>query len=100
LSNAIKFTPRGGNISVAGRVKDDELLISVQDSGIGIAESEKQKLFKSFVQLNSQGKHPKEGTGLGLALVKEFVQMQGGRVWVESEIGKGSTFTFTLPLLQ
>lgn len=100
LSNAIKFTPGGGNITVTGRVKDDELLISVQDSGIGIAESEKQKLFKSFVQLNSQGKRPKEGTGLGLALVKEFVQMQGGRVWVESEIGKGSTFTFTLPLLQ
>ncbi len=100
LSNAIKFTPCGGIVTVTGRVKDDELVISVQDSGIGIAESEKQKLFKSFVQLNSQGKHPKEGTGLGLALVKEFVQMQGGRVWVESEMGKGSTFTFTLPLLQ
>lgn len=100
LSNAIKFTPNGGNVTVTGRVKDDELLISVQDTGIGIAESEKQKLFKSFVQLNSQGKLLKEGTGLGLALVKEFVQMQGGRVWVESEIGKGSTFTFTLPLLQ
>lgn len=100
LSNAIKFTPMGGNITIKGRVKDDELLISVEDNGIGIAESEKQKLFKSFVQLNSQGKLPKEGTGLGLALVKEFVQMHGGRVWVESEIGKGSTFTFTLPLLQ
>lgn len=100
LSNAIKFTPGGGIITVTCRVKDDELVVSVQDSGKGIAESEQQKLFKSFVQLKSHGDIPKEGTGLGLALVKEFVHMQGGRVWVESDIDKGSTFTFTLPLLQ
>ena len=100
LSNAIKFTPSGGAVTVTGWIKDDELIVAVQDNGIGIAESEQQKLFKSFVQLRSHGERLEGGTGLGLALVKEFVQMQGGRVWVESEVGKGSTFTFTLPLLQ
>jgi len=100
LSNAIKFTPGGGAVTVTGWIKDDELIVAVQDNGIGIAESEQQKLFKSFVQLRSHEERLEGGTGLGLALVKEFVQMQGGRVWVESEVGKGSTFTFTLPLLQ
>jgi signal transduction histidine kinase len=99
LSNAIKFTPDGGRITlVAGAVNGDaDARIAVSDTGIGIAPEDQPKLFKEFSQLDASASRKYEGTGLGLALSRRLVEMQGGEIGVESEIGKGSTFWFTLP---
>ena len=97
LSNAIKFTPEGGAIDVRAGRRDGEVHVSVRDTGVGIAPAEQDAVFEEFRQVGeSTAKH--EGTGLGLALCRKFVELHGGRIWVESEIGRGSTFTFTLPL--
>lgn len=98
LSNATKFTPDGGRVGIVGRRKDKELQITVWDTGIGIAKKDISKLFESFQQLESALIKKTPGTGLGLSLSKKFVELQGGRIWVESEKGKGSRFTFTIPL--
>jgi signal transduction histidine kinase len=71
--------------------------ISVSDTGIGIAPEDQPKIFEEFRQVGSDYSHKVEGTGLGLTLAKKFVELHGGRIWVESELGKGSTFSFTLP---
>jgi two-component system, NtrC family, sensor kinase len=98
LSNAVKFTPEGGRVKLlAKQMKDEELLISVVDSGIGIAESNQKLIFEEFRQVKTKDQSKPEGTGLGLALTKRFVEMHGGRIWVRSEVGKGSTFAFALP---
>jgi len=99
LSNAIKFTPDGGRITlVAGAANGDAAArIAVSDTGIGIAPEDQPKLFKEFSQLDASASRKYEGTGLGLALSRRLVEMQGGEIGVESEIGKGSTFWFTLP---
>ena len=99
LSNAIKFTPDGGRITLAASAEngDDEAEITVTDTGIGIAAEDQAKLFKEFSQLDASASRKYEGTGLGLALSRRLVEMQGGEIGVESEIGKGSTFWFTLP---
>lgn len=98
LSNAMKFTPDGG--SVALRVKKEPLFIefSIEDTGIGIKAEDIPKLFKEFVQLGSAYTKEYEGTGLGLALTKRLVELHGGKIWVESEFGEGSRFTFTIPV--
>ncbi|MBI5099335.1 MAG: PAS domain S-box protein [Nitrospirae bacterium] len=118
LGNAVKFTPDGGYVSVAARLEvgaglvraqeqegqpqglplQDFIEISVEDTGIGIKPEDIQKLFKEFTQLESAYAKKHEGTGLGLALTKRLVELHGGRIWVESEYGKGSRFTFTIPL--
>jgi signal transduction histidine kinase len=98
LSNAVKFTPEGGRIGINARQADGAVEISVSDTGIGIASEDQAKIFEEFHQVGGDYAHKKEGTGLGLTLAKKFVELHGGKIWVESEIGKGSTFTFTLPI--
>ena len=99
LSNAIKFTPDGGRITVAATAVNggDYARIAVTDTGIGIAPEDQPKLFKEFSQLDASASRKYEGTGLGLALSRRLVELQGGAIGVESEMGKGSTFWFTLP---
>jgi signal transduction histidine kinase len=100
LSNAIKFTPDGGRITVAAAPANGGAAarISVTDSGIGIAPEDQAKLFQEFVQLDASASRKYEGTGLGLALSRRLVELHGGAIGVESEVGKGSTFWFTLPV--
>ncbi|MDZ4342786.1 MAG: GAF domain-containing sensor histidine kinase, partial [Candidatus Binatia bacterium] len=98
LSNAVKFTPEGGRIGIKARQADGAVEISVSDTGIGIAPEDQPKIFEEFRQVGGDYAHKVEGTGLGLTLAKKFVELHGGRIWVESEVGKGSKFTFTLPV--
>ncbi len=98
LSNAVKFTPEGGKIQLRARLDNGAVKISVSDTGIGIAPEHHEAIFEEFRQVGSDYARKREGTGLGLTLTKKFVEMHGGRIWVESEPGKGSTFTFTLPI--
>ena len=97
LSNAVKFTPEGGRIGINARQADGAVEISVNDTGVGIAPEDQPKIFEEFRQVGSDYTHKVEGTGLGLTLAKKFVELHGGKIWVESEVGKGSKFTFTLP---
>jgi len=97
LSNAVKFTSEKGRISITANKTDDGAEISVSDTGIGIPPAEQPTIFEEFRQVGGDYAHKKEGTGLGLTLAKKFVELHGGKIWVESEVGKGSTFTFTLP---
>jgi signal transduction histidine kinase len=97
LSNAVKFTPVGGSVDVHAQRMDGELRVSVHDTGVGIAPEDQAKIFEEFQQA-SAGAQREDSTGLGLTLAKKFVELHGGRLWVESELGKGSTFTFALPL--
>ena len=99
LSNAVKFTPRGGSVVVASARKNGEVLVSVTDTGPGIAAGDQKRIFEEFQQTDV-GVHQREGTGLGLALSKRLVELQGGRIWVESQPGHGSRFVFTLPIEQ
>jgi signal transduction histidine kinase len=97
LSNALKFTPEGGRIDVGARLTDGMAEISVTDTGVGIAAEHHDAVFEEFRQVGEAEKKA-EGTGLGLALCRKFVELHGGRIWVKSQIGLGSTFSFTLPL--
>jgi two-component system, NtrC family, sensor kinase len=97
LSNAIKFTPEGGRIEVAAVPRDGSLEISVSDTGVGIALEDQEAVFEEFRQVGTAAKKV-EGTGLGLALSRKLIELHGGQIWVKSELGQGSTFTFTLPL--
>jgi signal transduction histidine kinase len=93
----VKFTPEGGRIGIKARQADGSVEISVSDTGIGIALEDQPKIFEEFRQVGSDYAHKVEGTGLGLTLAKKFVELHGGKIWVESEVGKGSTFSFSLP---
>jgi signal transduction histidine kinase len=97
LSNAVKFTPEGGRIEISARQINGSVEISVSDTGIGIAPEDLPKIFEEFRQVGSDYSHKVEGTGLGLTLAKKFVELHGGKIWVTSELGKGSTFSFSLP---
>ena len=97
LSNAVKFTPEKGRIGINARQAEGSVEISVSDTGIGISTEDQAKIFEEFRQVGGDYAHKKEGTGLGLTLAKKFVELHGGRIWVQSEVGKGSTFSFTLP---
>jgi GAF domain-containing protein/anti-sigma regulatory factor (Ser/Thr protein kinase) len=98
LSNAVKFTPEGGQIKVEARLGDRAVIMSVADNGIGIAPEDQEAIFEEFRQVGSNYAHKREGTGLGLSLTRKFVELHDGKIWVESEPGKGSKFTFTLPV--
>jgi signal transduction histidine kinase len=98
LSNAVKFTPEGGRITVKAGRTDGAVEIAVSDTGIGIAPEDQAAIFEEFRQVGTDDARKLEGTGLGLTLAKKFVELHEGRMWVESELGRGSTFTFTLPV--
>ncbi|MBK6607309.1 MAG: PAS domain-containing sensor histidine kinase [Leptospiraceae bacterium] len=100
LTNAIKFTHTNGKIVVSTKNKDGFFEVSVNDSGIGMNPQNLEKIFKIDSKFSNLGTNNEKGTGLGLILCKEFVELQGGRIWVTSNVGIGSTFTFTLPLAQ
>jgi signal transduction histidine kinase len=96
LSNAVKFTPDGGEVGVGATQENGEVRVSVTDTGPGIAAEDQDRIFEEFQQTEA-GLAQREGTGLGLALSKRLIELHGGRIWVDSEPGKGSTFVFTLP---
>jgi signal transduction histidine kinase len=96
ISNAVKFTPAGGEVGVSATRVNGEVRVSVADTGPGIAPEDWDRIFEEFQQ-SETGVGQREGTGLGLALSKRFVELHGGRIWLESELGRGSTFTFALP---
>ena len=98
LSNAVKFTPEEGQIRVEARLGTGSVIMSIADSGIGIAPQDQEAIFEEFRQVRTNFARKHEGTGLGLALTRKFVEMHGGKIWVESEVGKGSRFIFTLPI--
>jgi signal transduction histidine kinase len=96
LSNAVKFTPAGGAVDVSAARANGEMRVSVADTGPGIAAEDHERIFEEFQQTQA-GVEQREGTGLGLALSKQLVELHGGRIWVDSKLGQGSTFVFTLP---
>jgi signal transduction histidine kinase/CheY-like chemotaxis protein len=97
VSNAVKFTPDGGTVLARARLVGDRLVVSVADSGIGIQAADRERIFESFQQ-GGRGPSSEEGTGLGLTLSRRIVELFGGRLWLESVVGEGSTFSFSVPL--
>ena len=98
MSNAIKFTHRGGEVTVKGKILNGYVEIAVIDNGVGISEEDIDKLFRIDLAFSKSGTNKETGTGLGLILCKEFVERHGGKIWVESQLDKGSEFRFTLPI--
>jgi two-component system sensor histidine kinase VicK len=99
LGNAIKFSPNGGTIMVRAYPVHEAVQVEVTDQGIGIPTDELDKIFERFYQVDGSSKRRYSGTGLGLAIVQRIVEGHNGKIWVESEMGKGSTFSFTVPAL-
>ncbi|MFQ6136242.1 MAG: sensor histidine kinase, partial [Candidatus Hydrothermarchaeales archaeon] len=98
LDNAIKFNRKGGEVLIEAGQKGDVVEVSVSDTGIGIAEEHLEKVFDRLYQIDVSTTRKHGGIGMGLAVAKEIVEAHGGRIWVESEIGKGSHFCFTVPV--
>ncbi|MFN2157995.1 MAG: ATP-binding protein [Anaerolineae bacterium] len=98
LSNAYRYTPSGGSITVSVRLTDDAVLVAVADSGIGIAPEDQERIFERFHRVDNEIVNRQTGTGLGLTIARSLVELHGGRLWLESEFGVGSTFFFTLPI--
>jgi signal transduction histidine kinase len=99
ISNAIKFTPQGGKIVLSAKSSNNSLQISIADNGVGMSKEIMAKLFRIDTKITTKGTSDEKGTGLGLILCKDFIEKNGGKIWVESEVGKGSVFHFTLPAL-
>ncbi len=98
ISNAVKFSKKeGGTVTIRTRMRNDNVELSISDTGIGIKKENIVKLFTEFHQLDTGYARMYQGTGLGLAISKKLVELHGGKIWVESEYGVGSTFTLTLP---
>ena len=98
LSNAVKFTPRGGKVNVSAEQDGELMRISVSDTGIGIAPEDVARLFDKYEQARNRATRGEKGTGLGLYITKQLVELHGGQILVDSKPGEGSTFTFTLPI--
>ena len=98
LSNAVKFTPDGGRVNLDARMNGGSVKVAIKDTGVGIKQKDHAAVFEEFRQVGRDYATKQEGTGLGLALTRRFVELHGGKIWLKSEPGKGSTFTFTLPL--
>ena len=97
INNAIKFTPENGLIQISATQTGDVVEICIRDNGIGISESECNNLFRIDSKVKRKGTSNEDGSGLGLILCKEFIELNKGRIWAESKIGKGSIFYFTIP---
>jgi signal transduction histidine kinase len=98
LTNALKFTPKGGHVDVSAHGDGGDVVVSVRDDGVGIAPADRERIFEEFQQVGAS--QPQEGTGLGLAISRRFVELHGGRLWVDSQPAHGSTFIFTIPRVQ
>jgi signal transduction histidine kinase len=98
ISNAIKYSPQGGTVTVKAEQKEDKVLISVHDEGMGIPEENQEKIFTKFYRVDSSDHREIGGTGLGLSICKEIIELHGGEIWVESQEGEGTRFTFSLPI--
>src|SRR6056297_641522 len=97
LSNGIKFTPIGGTVTIGARDERDLTRVFVEDTGVGIPEEDRKKLFRLEYNYSTKGTQKEAGTGLRLLLCKEFIGLHGGEIWVDSIVGEGSTFSFTIP---
>ena len=94
LSNAVKFTPENGTVTFSAHREKHEVIFAVEDTGPGVAEELRERIFEEFFQISGN----QEGTGLGLALSKRLVELHGGRIWLESQVGCGSRFFFSIPI--
>ena len=99
LSNAVKYSPGGGMIAITTRLEGDFVHVFVRDSGLGIPEESLEKVFERYSRLESGATRYIQGTGLGLPIARQIIEMHGGHAWVESTVGEGSVFQFTLPLI-
>ena len=97
ISNAIKFSNKGGKIRILAKKNPSDTQITVSDNGVGIEDDEQTKLFEISQSISNKGTMGEKGTGLGLKLCKELIERHKGKIWVESKVGKGSNFIFTLP---
>jgi len=100
IENAMKFSPRGGIITIKGETSGNELSVTIADEGIGIPLRDQERIFERFYKAEDSLANPIQGTGLGLYICKSIIEAHEGRIWVESETGKGSRFTFSLPLVE
>jgi len=98
IENAVKYSPRGGEVKIFARLETDDMIIGVSDQGPGISPENQSRLFQSFEQLDMEQRRAIQGVGLGLKVCRTLIEAHGGRTWVESEVGRGSTFFFSLPL--
>jgi signal transduction histidine kinase len=97
ISNALKFTPRGGRVSLSAAPEGGAVRVSVSDTGVGIPEEDLRDIFDKYAQARSRATRSEKGTGLGLYITRQLVELHGGRIEVQSEVGRGSTFSFTIP---
>jgi signal transduction histidine kinase len=97
VDNAIKYTPQGGSVHVSGELRDGSVVLAISDTGVGIAQADQVRLFEKFYRVKQRDTASIKGTGLGLAIVKSVVDRHGGRVWVISRLGRGSTFYLSVP---
>ncbi len=98
VANASEFTPERGKIKVGARQDGESLVVQVSDTGVGIPAEEQERIFQPYYQINRDGEGKKTGSGLGLAITKSLVELHGGKIWLKSIVGQGSTFTFSLPI--
>ncbi len=100
VENAVKYSPEGSEVIVAGEVRKNKVVISVSDNGAGISPEHQERVFERFYRVDSPLVHSTTGTGLGLSITKGNIESHGGEVWLESTVGKGSKFYFSLPMDQ